>query len=66
MNSENKVLNFANLFGLQRGIKREAERRFYGSAKEIRTTSELKLAKPNDSRESVTITELMLRENAEL
>lgn len=54
MNSENKVLNFANLFGLQRGIKREAGRRFYGSAEEIRTTSELKLAKPND-RESITI-----------
>lgn len=51
MNSENKVLNFANLFGLRRGIKHEAGRRFYGSPKEIRTTSVLKLAKPNDSRE---------------
>jgi len=28
MNSENKVLNFANLFGLQRGIKCKAGRRF--------------------------------------
>lgn len=55
MNSENKVLNFANLFGLRRGIKHEAGRRFYGSPKEIRTTSVLKLAKPNDSRECVTI-----------
>lgn len=55
MNSENKVLNFANLFGLQRGIKCKAGRRFYGSPEEIRTTSELKLAKPNDSTESVTI-----------
>lgn len=66
MNSENKVRNFANLSGLQRGIKREAERRFYGSAEEVRATCELKLAKPRDSREGVTTTELMLGENAEL
>lgn len=55
MNSKNKVLDFANLFGLQRGIKCKAGRRFYRSPEEIRTTSELKLAQPNDSRESVTI-----------
>lgn len=54
-NSENKVFNFANLFGLRRGIKREAGRRFYGSPEETRTPSELKLAKPNDSRERVAI-----------
>lgn len=55
MNSENKVLDFANLFGLQRGIKHKAGRRFYGPPKEIRATSVLKLAEPNDSRECVAI-----------
>lgn len=56
MNSENKVLKFANLFGLRRGIKHKAGRRFYDSPKEIRNTSVLKSAKLNDSRECVTIT----------
>lgn len=55
MNSENKVLNIANLFGLQRGIKCKAGRRFYCSPEEIKSTSELKLARHNDSRDSVTI-----------
>lgn len=36
------------------------------SPEETRTTSELKLAKPNDSKESVTIIQPMLEENAKL
>lgn len=42
------------------------EGRFYGSPEEIRTTSELKLAKPNNSRESVTIIYPTLGENPKL